>query len=86
MLRDVPVIRVDETNTVSSLRTRLLHLTSSGSDDSGFPILQNDIADNGLRMVGYIGSNELDHALCSCDVLEVKFHLNYFPSHSFGAS
>jgi chloride channel 3/4/5 len=66
--RDVPVIRVDEMNTVSSLRTRLLHLTSSGSDDSGFPILQNDIADNGLRMVGYIGSNELDHALCSYDV------------------
>jgi chloride channel 3/4/5 len=66
--RDVPVIRVDETNTASSLGGRLLDLTSSGIYDSGFPILQNDVADSGLRMVGYIGSNELDHALCSCHV------------------
>ena len=65
--RDVPVIRVDVKNTVSSLRTRFMGFTSSGSDDSGFPILHVD--DNGLRMLGYIGSNELDHALCSCDVL-----------------
>ena len=78
MQRDVSVIRVDEKNTVSSLRTRLLDLTSSGSDDSGFPILQNDVSDSGLRMVGYIGSNELEHALCSCDVLQVNFCLNPF--------
>jgi chloride channel 3/4/5 len=76
--RDVPVIRVDEKNTVSSLRIRLLNTTSSGGDDSGFPILQNSVDDNGLRMVGYIGSNELDHALCSYDVLYVKFRLSNF--------
>jgi chloride channel 3/4/5 len=82
---DVPFIRVDEKNTVSSLTTRLLSLTSSGNDDSGFPILQNDVNSNGLRMVGYIGSNELDHALCWCDMLpKSNTCLSYLHSDSFG--
>ena len=38
-------------------------MTSSGADDSGFPILRRDMNDDGMRMVGYIGSNELEHAL-----------------------
>jgi chloride channel 3/4/5 len=62
------VIRLDSTNTVKSLRDQLQILVSSGNDDSGFPILRNDNHDNGtemigMRMVGYIGANELEHAL-----------------------
>ncbi|TFK85536.1 hypothetical protein K466DRAFT_588014 [Polyporus arcularius HHB13444] len=59
--RDVEVIRVDRTNTVKSLRDKLQQLVDSGNSDSGFPILRPD--DEGLRMVGYIGANELEHAL-----------------------
>ncbi|KAI0709544.1 chloride channel [Cerioporus squamosus] len=59
--RDVEVIRVDRTNTVKSLRDKLQELVNSGNSDSGFPILRPD--DEGLRMVGYIGANELEHAL-----------------------
>ena len=40
-----------------------MSLTSSEADDNGFPILRRDINDDGMRMVGYIGSNELEHAL-----------------------
>ncbi len=61
--RDVPVIHVDQKNTVYSLKAQLLSLTSSGADDNGFPILQRGGDDNGTRLLGYIGSNELDHAL-----------------------
>jgi chloride channel 3/4/5 len=50
------------------LRDQLQILVSSGNDDSGFPILRNDNHDNGtemigMRMVGYISANELEHAL-----------------------
>ena len=55
------VIRVDRTNTVKSLRDKLQELVDSGNSDSGFPILRPD--GDGLRMVGYIGANELEHAL-----------------------
>lgn len=54
------MIRLDKKNTVKSLRDQLFTLTASGNDDSGFPILRTD---NGFRMVGYIGANELEHAL-----------------------
>ena len=47
-------------NTVKSLRTLLLRHSSV---DDGFPILRRDINDEGMRMVGYIGINELEHAL-----------------------
>jgi hypothetical protein len=36
---------------------------SATSDDDGFPILRRDVNDEGMRMVGYIGVNELEHAL-----------------------
>jgi len=62
-VHDVEVIRLDGKNTVESLRDQLLTLTASGSDDDGFPILRNDSNGDGLRMVGYIGANELEHAL-----------------------
>ncbi|KAI0745872.1 chloride channel [Earliella scabrosa] len=59
--RDVEVIRVDDQNTVKSLRDKLQLLVDSGNSDSGLPILRQD--SEGLRMVGYIGANELEHAL-----------------------
>ena len=59
--RDVEAIHLDRQNTVKSLRDQLQKLVDSGNSDSGFPILKPD--DDGLRMVGYIGANELEHAL-----------------------
>lgn len=54
---------MDKKNTVKSLRDQLFVLTASGNDDSGFPILRPDANEAGFRMVGYIGVNELEHAL-----------------------
>jgi hypothetical protein len=62
-VHDIQVIRLDERNTVKSLRDQLLIATSSGNDDGGFPILRNDANGDGMRMIGYIGANELEHAL-----------------------
>ncbi|KAI0645812.1 chloride channel [Trametes meyenii] len=59
--RDVDVVRVDRENTVKSLRDQLQELVEAGNSDSGFPILRPD--GEGMRMVGYIGANELEHAL-----------------------
>ena len=58
--RDIDTIRLDEENTVKSLRDQLLALVSV-EEDGGFPILRQE--DGGLRMLGYIGANELEHAL-----------------------
>lgn len=63
MDRDVDIIRADMKNTVWSLRDQLQRLVNSGHDDSGFPILHADRHDEGLRVLGYIGANELEHAL-----------------------
>jgi chloride channel 3/4/5 len=60
---DVAVIRVDRENSVESLRDQLQALLSAGHDDSGFPILRKGKGEEGMRMVGYIGANELEHAL-----------------------
>lgn len=51
---------MDRVNTVKSLRDLLLQHSSV---DDGFPILRRDVNDEGMRMVGYIGVNELEHAL-----------------------
>lgn len=61
--RDVEVIRVDLENTVKSLRDKLQKLVDSANDDSGFPIVREDSV--GPRLIGYIGANELEHALSS---------------------
>jgi len=61
MAREIDVIRLDQKNTVSSLRAKLSDIAVT--EDSGFPILRRDANDEGMRMVGYIGSNELEHAL-----------------------
>ncbi|KAF9529368.1 clc channel [Crepidotus variabilis] len=87
MQRDVDVIRLDRKNTAKSLKAQLVNLTSSGIDDIGFPILRRDINDDGMRMVGYIGVNELEHALTlvpedTDDV--VHFHTAY--SHYLASS
>jgi len=54
---------MDRTNTVKTLRDQLLTLTASENDDGGFPILRHDTNAGGMRMVGFIGANELEHAL-----------------------
>ncbi|KAF8633290.1 hypothetical protein AX17_004465 [Amanita inopinata Kibby_2008] len=87
-VRDVEVIRLDGKNTVKSLRDQLLNLMSSGHDDSGFPILRRDTDDqDGMRLVGYIGANELEHALSivadDADD-EVHFHTAY--THDLASS
>ncbi|KAL1945794.1 hypothetical protein VTO73DRAFT_1796 [Trametes versicolor] len=75
--RDVEVLRVDHENTVKSVRDQLQALVEGGNSDSGFPILRPD--GEGTRMVGYIGANELEHALSIVadepDEI-VKFHTN----------
>lgn len=63
-MRDVEVIRLGHPNTVRSLIDQLQALLSTGNDDGGFPILRKDGEDHdNWRMVGYIGANELEHAL-----------------------
>ena len=59
--RFVEVVRLDEQNTVKRLRDKLRDALSAGYADSGFPILYRD--SRGLRVAGYIGMNELEHAL-----------------------
>ena len=61
--RGASVIRIDADNTVESLRDQLQALLNAGHDDSGFPILRPVGDSDKLRMVGYIGSSELEHAL-----------------------
>lgn len=61
VVRDVDIIRADKTNTVKSLRDLLQDAVSAGYGDSGFPILKKE--SGGLKMIGYIGVNELEHAL-----------------------
>ncbi|KAK2463234.1 hypothetical protein APHAL10511_004889 [Amanita phalloides] len=86
--RDVEVIRLDKTNTVRSLRDQLLKLMAAGHDDGGFPILRNAADDHdSMRLIGYIGTNELEHALsivADNGDDEVHFHTAY--RHDLGAS
>jgi len=63
MLEDADTIKLDENNTIMSLRDKLIALGRSGNDDGGFPILKKDLNEDGYRMVGYIGASELGHAL-----------------------
>ncbi|KAF9241627.1 chloride channel [Melanogaster broomeanus] len=61
--READVIRLDNPNTVESLRDQLQALLNAGHDDGGFPILRPYGDSGGMRMVGYIGAGELEHAL-----------------------
>lgn len=58
---EVEVIRIDTPTTVKILRDQLHVVVASGYADGGLPILYQD--DDGSRMVGCIGANELEHAL-----------------------
>ncbi|KAF8070501.1 chloride channel [Lyophyllum atratum] len=85
--RDVEAIRLDRKNTVKSLRDQLIALTASGNDDSGFPILRRNMNDEGMRMVGYIGASELEHALSLvADEAEDEVHFHTTYSHNMAAS
>lgn len=53
------VINSDGLNTVKSLRDKLLDAVSEGIID-GFPLVTST-----KKLVGYIGTNELEHALCT---------------------
>ncbi|KIM69743.1 hypothetical protein SCLCIDRAFT_19531 [Scleroderma citrinum Foug A] len=61
--KDADTIRLNQPNTVKSLRDQLQSLLNAGHDDSGFPILRANGDHGGMRMAGYIGANELEHAL-----------------------
>ncbi|KAJ7703130.1 chloride channel [Mycena rosella] len=92
-VRDVEVIRLDHANTVRSLIDQLRALLSTGNDDGGFPILRRDSNEHdNLRMVGFIGANELEHALsivADDPDDEVQFHAEFthrgFASASFSS-
>jgi chloride channel 3/4/5 len=58
----VDVIDIGNTNTVRTLRDQLARLVRAGYADTGFPILNTD-ANGKSRMLGFIGGNELEHAL-----------------------
>jgi chloride channel 3/4/5 len=62
MDHEVGVIDIGHSNTVRTLRDQLARLVRAGYADSGFPILSRD-ADGKSRMLGFIGGNELEHAL-----------------------
>ncbi|KII92590.1 hypothetical protein PLICRDRAFT_102840, partial [Plicaturopsis crispa FD-325 SS-3] len=87
--RDVEVIRLDRENTVESLRDQLQALLNDGHDDTGFPILRRDRDDEGMRMVGYIGANELEHALSIVAdeaTNRVSFHTTYSHGDNMASS
>lgn len=61
---DVPTLRADKAHTVRSLTGRLLELARKGMGDTGFPVLIKEGTDR-IRVVGFLGMNELEHALCA---------------------
>ena len=73
VVRDVDTIRADRTNTVKSLRDQLQEAVSAGYGDGGFPILRKE--PGGLKMIGYIGVNELEHALSELSCIGSSGHV-----------
>ncbi|CAE6419770.1 unnamed protein product, partial [Rhizoctonia solani] len=85
--RKVETIVVEEDNTVRALRDKLLVAVHDGNGDGGIPILQRE--DAGHRMVGYIGTSELEHALtilADAPDEACKFHAAVPPQPDFGTS
>jgi hypothetical protein len=83
----VDVINIDNQNTVASLRAQLSRVFSLGSLDGGFPIVtkadMSHKGPGGLKMIGYISHNELEHALSRCILLfcvELAIDCYCFPS------
>lgn len=75
--RDVPTLRIDKPHTVRSLTGKLLELSRLGLADTGFPLLAKEpISEDGRvfgvnRIMGFLGINELEHALCTCTLSPV---------------
>jgi chloride channel 3/4/5 len=75
--REVPTLRVDKPHTVRSLTGKLLELARLGLADTGFPLLVKEpIMEDGrqfgcFRVVGFLGMNELEHALCKCSSISL---------------
>ena len=67
--RAIPTLRVDKPHTVRSLTGKLLELARLGLADTGFPLLVKEpVMEDGrqfgcFRVVGFLGMNELEHAL-----------------------
>ncbi|ORY35468.1 putative voltage-gated chloride channel [Naematelia encephala] len=84
--RHVPYLRADKTHTVRTLTGKLLESARLGLADTGFPVLIKDvISEDGrpsasavLRVVGFLGMNELEHAL-SVLADEPDANLNLMP-------
>lgn len=76
--RNVDVINIDDENTVATLRTQLSRVFSLGSLDGGFPIVtrvdMSHAGAGGLKMIGYIAHNELEHALSAWILLRLGGH------------
>jgi chloride channel 3/4/5 len=62
MDRDVEVINVAHSNTVRTLRDQLARVDAAGYANTGFPIIRTDEGGR-AQMLGFIGGNELEHAL-----------------------
>ena len=64
------MIDIGHLNTVRTLRDQLARLVRAGYAVTGFPILSTD-EDGKSRMLGFIGGNELEHALSMFSVPSV---------------
>ncbi len=69
--RDIPILRAEKSHTVRSLTGKLLELARNGLADTGFPVLVKETVPDGdgrqafgMRVVGFLGMKELEHALC----------------------
>jgi len=75
----VEVINVAHSNTVRTLRDQLARLEAAGYANTGFPIIRTD-ENRRTQMLGFIGGNELEHALSI--VAEEADHPISFDSNS----
>jgi|SRR5712672_106933 len=77
MDRAVGVIDIGRSNTACTLRDQLAKLVAAGYADTGLPILRID--DSGRsRMLGFIGGNELEHALSTSPSARVAQVLTWY--------
>ncbi|KAI0246480.1 hypothetical protein BJV78DRAFT_1299034 [Lactifluus subvellereus] len=88
MDRNVEAIHVGHSNTVCTLQDQLAKVAAAGYADIGFPILRSD-KDGRSHMLGFIGGNELEHALSI--VAEeadhpMSFHLSHHLYRSLSSS
>ncbi|KAG8970900.1 hypothetical protein FRC05_011668 [Tulasnella sp. 425] len=73
--KSVTVIHPDEENTVKSLRDKLQEAVSTGIVE-GFPLITMD-----RKLIGYIGTNELEHALAQvADEPDAECH--FYPAET----